>query len=297
MIMCEVAYIDPAVPIMTGVKPADCFTAESQIAHDFFDFDKVMSSSVGATNTIDENEIAFKMRLDERVLPVGPLTDNSHITVTVESEVYYIGNQHPTRRLLTAGTTAAPYQKQQHVKSMMHAIYYKPANVNMCKLDEALTTTDMTLTFDYKNMAAPATAVDANNYALTMKMQMETHLNTMNAITVSRVEKCDSSGCTLFVDVAKPSNRRLSTTPFDEKLVVTLSVSSTQYASAGKIANNIQSEIMLSNFKTVDAFVHAEVSAMDIADCQTIAHNSKLASSASAFSTLVAFALALWNLL
>merc|ERR1719350_645435 len=142
MIECEVAYIAPAVPIMTGVKPADCFTAESQIAHDFFDFDKVMSSSVGATNTIDENEIAFKMRLDERVLPVGPLTDNSHITVTVESEVYYIGNQHPTRRLLTAGTAAAPATYQQHVKSMMHAIYYKPANVNMCKLDEALTTTD-----------------------------------------------------------------------------------------------------------------------------------------------------------
>jgi len=291
MIMCEVAYIDPAVPIMTGVKPADCFTAETDIAHNFFDFDKVMSSKVPADplvaqNFIDENEIAFKMRLDERVIPVGPLTDNSHITVTVESEVYYIGNQHPTRRLLQAGQQN--YQKQQHVKSMQHNIYYKNPKVAACALDDKLTKANLDLSLDFsKSGKAPTTPVEANTFAMNMKMQIESALNTKDAVFVTMVKGKNG----ILLDSKKPGSRRRMAK--GDITYVELVIKSTKTTSAGKIANAIQSEIKMGKFKTVDAFNEADVVSMTSTDCATAAtHNQKLASSAGALSALFAFFLA-----
>merc|ERR1719204_1231810 len=212
MIMCEVAYIDPAVPIMTGVKPADCFTAETKIAHDFFDFDKVMSSKVPADpllaqNFIDENEIAFKMRLDERVVPVGPLTDNSHVTITIESEVYYIGNQHPTRRRLQVGEERL--QRQVSSKSMMHRIYYKGTEIESCDMDEDLDEVQIDVLFDYdtSRMTAPEDVNEANNWAMNLKMKLESHLDIKNAISVTKVEKCVDKDCTMYIST-KPTKRR-----------------------------------------------------------------------------------------
>merc|ERR1712048_1142225 len=93
------------------VKNTDCFDYEMPIATWYLDFDQVhedtsVNGATGAVKSVDENEIAFKMRLDERIIPVGPLTDNSHISLTVEAEVYYKGNKHATRRRLQTGAAA-----------------------------------------------------------------------------------------------------------------------------------------------------------------------------------------------
>merc|ERR1719373_1442316 len=229
MIMCEVAYIDPEVPIMTGVKPDDCFTAESTLAHEYFDFDKVMRTKSNEDgNTIDENEIAFKMRMDERVIPVGPRTDNSHVTITIESEVYYTGNQHPTRRRLQTGEQL---QRQVSSKSMMHRIYYKGTEIESCDMDENLDEVEIDVVFDYdsSNMKAPENVNEANNWAMNLKMKLESHLDVKNAISITKVEKCVDKDCTMYLST-KPVKRRMELE--GEKVYASLVVKSTKDSKA-----------------------------------------------------------------
>merc|ERR1712198_92715 len=158
-----------------------CFTAESTLAHEYFDFDKVMRTKSNEDgNTIDENEIAFKMRMDERVIPVGPRTDNSHVTITIESEVYYTGNQHPTRRRLQTGEQL---QRQRSSKSMMHRVYYKGVEI------------DVVFDYNTSRSTAPEDVNEANNWSMNLKMKLESHLDVKNAISVTKVEKCVDKDC------------------------------------------------------------------------------------------------------
>merc|ERR1719510_2117584 len=237
MIQCEVAYIDPAVPIGSGVKPADCFTAITQIATDFMDFSKITMSLAGSVNTIDENEVAFSMRMDERVIPISPDTDNSYVTVTLESEVYYIGNEQPTRRLLQIGATA-PMRRQTHSKSTIHSVFYKPATLTTCQLDESLQTTTLSLTFDYGTNQSPDLA-GINNWALNLKALMENHMSVQDVFTVTNVEKCDTAGCALLLDNGSTRRR----TQGDNLIHAQIDVASTTFSSAGAMVNTLQVEI------------------------------------------------------
>merc|ERR1719228_2468604 len=193
---------------MTGVKPDDCFTAERVLAHEYFDNSHVtITIESEVYYTIDENEIAFKMRMDERVIPVAPRTDNSHVTITIESEVYYTGNQHPTRRRLQTGEQL---QRQVSSKSMMHRVYYKGTEIESCDLDEDLDEVEIDVVFDYdtSRMNAPENANEANNWAMNLKMKLESHLDIKNAISVTKVEKCVDKDCTMYLST-KPMKRRL----------------------------------------------------------------------------------------
>jgi len=107
-------------------RSTDCFTADRQgNAIDLLDFapsyDETAdpTSDYGAIAT--EKEVRFKLRLDERIFPMKPVQgsmngqddpgtldtsaggfDQTNIRMTVESEIYYRGNKHPTRRMLSS---------------------------------------------------------------------------------------------------------------------------------------------------------------------------------------------------
>jgi len=79
----------------------DCFDEDRKgwNAINYLDFQESINN-VGE-NTIDMNEIGFSIRLDERVIPVDLPNDEAVVTISVDSEVYYHGNNNPTRRRMT----------------------------------------------------------------------------------------------------------------------------------------------------------------------------------------------------
>merc|ERR1719163_2122140 len=59
-------YNDPTYPYTTIAD--DCFSNRGWNAINYLDFNQAPNN--GGTNPIDANEIGFKFRLDERVIPV-----------------------------------------------------------------------------------------------------------------------------------------------------------------------------------------------------------------------------------
>jgi len=289
MILCEVAYIDPAVPIMTGVKPADCFSAPSDLAVDFMDFEQI-KVSMSTTNTIEENEVAFRMRMDERVFPIGPDTDNSYVTVTVESEVYYIGNQHPSRRLLQAPSGRAA-QRQRHSKSMQHKVHYKPKTLNVCTLDKKLSTTSINIEMDFGSNTSPDLNT-VNTWALNLGAQMDKHIlgsqymadEKTSTFSVKDVKKCTDTGCKDLL--SNGARRRLG----KNLVFATVEVQSTAFNSAGELANLLQADIVSRQFGVKGA----QIVSMSSKDCNVQATNTKLASGASSLAIFVSGLIALF---
>merc|ERR1719471_2420412 len=73
-------------------KPPMCFTDTKDTAKDFLDFTQVLRTQSPSSNSIEENEVAFNMRMDERILPVGPASDNSFVKVLTESKTWKQGS-------------------------------------------------------------------------------------------------------------------------------------------------------------------------------------------------------------
>lgn len=295
IVLCEAGPITASVIQFSASKPKDCFNdpatgmgIQPNIAAAYFDFNKVnynpsISSSgslSGSANTIDENEVAFKLRLDERIIPVGPKTDNSHVKFTIEAEIYYIGNRHPTRRLLQAPATVTQptLNRQLNIQTLAHPVKFKAKLVNTCFVSDKQSHGTLNLVLDYGTNPMP-TLGDANTFALKFGMQLEAHLQVQKAVKVTKIEKCDN-GCQVLLDSKKTSNRRLQSTGASE-LHVTLDISSTQHAAAGKILNTLQTEIQSTAMTSVDAFMEATVVQMTAPGCNSnLGHNNKLASSA-----------------
>jgi hypothetical protein len=97
--LCEVDPLN--FPYNTTSDPL-CFDSENigYYATTFLDFEEIVSTSTN--NTIDDNEIGFQMRLDERAIPVD--VPNHPVTVTLSEwiEVFYHDDTHPdnSRRAL-----------------------------------------------------------------------------------------------------------------------------------------------------------------------------------------------------
>jgi hypothetical protein len=79
----------------------DCFDEDRKgwNAINYLDFNEALNNL--GSNTIDMNEIGFSLRLDERVIPVDLPNDQAVVTISVDSEVYYHGNNNPVRRRMT----------------------------------------------------------------------------------------------------------------------------------------------------------------------------------------------------
>merc|ERR1719510_717494 len=212
IVLCEQPYIDAKVPQNSHLKATDCFVNILDIAREYLDFNKVMNSlnnpsSRDSTNEIDENEIAFKWRLDERIIPVGPKTDFSHVKITVEAEIYYKGNEHPTRRRLQGG---APGQdrRQAMVNTVIHGVHYSPDNVKSCMLHDNAENAVLDLGLDLGKDTP--TEANVNEWALNMKMEVESRFDIPGSVRVMKVETC-SRGCQIIYaqDRAQHNQRRL----------------------------------------------------------------------------------------
>jgi len=279
IILCQVPYITADYPQRSNVKATDCFTAITDTARLYFDFNPVTPWEFEG-NTVDENEVVFKVRLDERVVPVGPKTDESFVKMTIEAEVYYEGNRHPTRRLLQVDP-AAPTNKQMNVQSLTHSVLYRPPAFDMCLVDPMLTSAEVTLVLDYSNLVAPELRT-VSDWSINFGSIVESHLDLRRSIEVINVQSCTKTGCAVLLmkrPAQQASTRRLEKGATKE-IHVTLKVKSTVATKAGIILNQMQTQI-----KSGYLFFEAPVSKMVSPDCDVQAipdfGNDHLASTAS----------------
>lgn len=302
IVLCEVPYIPADVIQDTTEKPDDCFTKKKDIAIDYLDFNKVMESS-SKLNTIDENEIAFKFRLDERVVPVSPPLDMSYLTCTIQAEVYYKGNRHPTRRLLQADADNAKTRQQAHVMTTAFSVQRK-TDLKKCLVDEAQRKGTIQLQLLYPDAKKLPSLSSSSTWSTTLAMQIEKTLGVRNTITVGQVKV---GGKAIYAKGRGQNRRRLEED--NNQVIVHLDIDSTSFQKAGKIMNILQDELMDKKspiHSRVQVFVDASVNKMDVERCgeannddfndrygdKDRARDGKVVSSAGIATSLFALALA-----
>merc|ERR1719376_1010646 len=154
---------------------------------------------------IDENEVAFKMRLDERIIPVVPETDNSFMKVTISAEVFYKGNLHPTRRLLQADPLLTG-RVQSHTMDTAFYINRRGRSIEKCLMDPKAPDATIKLQLIAEADALP-TVLNGMEYARTLTTQINKFMN-VDVFSVDRVETC-APDCTVIVDSVFGHKRRL----------------------------------------------------------------------------------------
>lgn len=292
----------------------DCFTDKNNIATEFLDMDKVMlSKAADGGNTIDENEVAFKLRMDERIIPLKPAaTDGSFVKLTIESEVYYKGNRNPTRRLLQAAPAIG--RNQKHSMSASYPVYAKKT-FDKCNVGEDTQEGHIQMSLSFEDESdMPSTAVSLD-WAARLTHQLESYLETPGVVKVAELAQCnDDHKCqTIYVESRAP-RRRLDNASY---LKVDLLIHSSNSASAGRTMNKLQDHVIDRRSQIhlkVQAFRKATVTGMAVPDCGEHVDTPPVAprdksgyegikseeyeeqSSAAAASTLVASLVALWAL-
>jgi len=276
----QTATVDNDMDLSPDIKAKDCFYANpddaadtnvGSTANDYLDFDKVIfSSSTGEANenTIDENEVAFKMRLDERIIPVVPETDGSFMKVTISAEVFYKGNLHPTRRLLQIDPTAAG-RVQSHTMDTAFFINRRGRSIEKCLMDPKAPEAMIKLQIIGQAESLP-NVLTGQDYARTLSMQLNTFMN-VDAFSVHRVQTC-APECVNVVDSGFDSNRRLQELdeedePRQAHVNVWLKVESTKVVHAGYVANHFQdmvAEEEESLMSSVSAFQSTSVHRMTV---------------------------------
>merc|ERR1719326_2268544 len=225
----------------TLVKPALCFTNKKKIAIDYLDFTQVVRTQKPSTNDIEENEVAFNMRMDERILPVGPNSDNSFVTVTIEAEVYYKGNRHPTRRLLQTDAAAAGTRNQKHALSVGYGVQHKPA-IETCVVDNKQEEGMMKLSMSYADEKSMPKAGDMSTFVSQLTMQLDAYHEVRGAMSVEKVERCDKR-CTMMYARGAEKNSRRRAEVAGAHLNVFLKFNSVDTNKAGYIMNIFQNNL------------------------------------------------------
>jgi len=271
IVLCDVANT-PAANIVTDASAlTNCFSepdAQSDIALDYLDFDQVQQSLDGASNTIDENEIGFKMRMDERIIPLKPAaTDGSFVTVTIEAEVYYKGNRNPTRRrLLQAGRKNE--RRQRHSMNTSYAVYARET-LAKCNVGDDQTEGHLELHLVYENAEDMPEVSASLDWATSLTAGMNDFLGYDRAVSVGKVSRCDENGnCrAIYMETRQPLRRRLDDVAY---LKVELNVASTSKQTAGHILNRMQDHMInrRSPMHTeVKVLAKATVSRMVVPNC------------------------------
>jgi len=220
-------------------------------------------------NNIDENEIGFSMRMDERIIPLKPNeTDGSHVTLTVQAEVYYKGNRHPTRRLLQFGGPNGD-RRQEHSMSKTFNIARKQ-DLSKCTVAEDTHETYLSLNLEYSEASDMPSVSSTLDWASRFSMQLDGYLGSRNSVSVKKVEKCNAKKCQMmyYEGSEKKVRRRIEEEATHMK--VELKIASTKMYSAGVAVNKLQDSIINKNseiFMKVEVFNKAAVSDMKVAGC------------------------------
>jgi len=268
IVLCEVDGIDAEYIQFSKDKPLDCFTAQNTIANDFLDFTKMIRSATGSSNTIDENEVAFQMRMDERIIPLKPkATDGSFVKVTVESEIYYKGNRHPSRRLLQVEQGNAS-NRQNHSMATFYRVF-SGGDLAMCTMGDDTTEGTIELELTFTEAETMPTAASSLDWASRLSLQLETYLGARDVVSVERMEQCNEQACsTIYSEGRRAPRRRLDAEA--TYLKVALNVASTTESSAGHIMNQLQANLVNTRSdmnSRVSAFAQASVTNMRVPGC------------------------------
>merc|ERR1719222_1556712 len=268
ILLCQVDEVNAQYIEDTLQKPALCFTQKKKIAVDYLDFTQVVRTQKPSTNDIEENEVAFNMRMDERILPVGPNSDNSFITVTIEAEVYYKGNRHPTRRLLQTDQPAGQ-RNQKHAMSVGYGIQHT-ARLDTCVVDNKQEEGMMKLSMAYSSEKDMPKAGDMTTFVSQLTMQLDSYHKVRGAVSVEKVERCTSLSCTMmYARGGKKSIRRRAEVE-GAHLNVYVKFSSVDTNKAGYVMNIFQNN--LSNprsdmHKQVAMFETAKTAKLEVDGC------------------------------
>jgi len=267
ILLCEAVAEDPA-KIQWGVaKPTYCFADIKDTATNYLDFEQVIRSLDGAENEIKENEVAFKMRMDERILPIKPANDESFVTVTLQSEIYYRGNRHPSRRLLQAEPALSPSRSQSHSMSVGYSILSK-APIDTCVVANDQEFGQVRLQFAYESQEAMPTAGDMSSFVSELSMQIDEYHHVRDSVEVEKVERCNGNCSLLYARGPHGVRRRAEVD--GAHLNVYLNFKSVKSNKAGQIMNVFQANVANSKsdmHKKVNLFVDAAVADMKIDGC------------------------------
>merc|ERR1719461_2684526 len=135
--------------------------------------------------------------MDERILPVKPSSDESFARVTIEAEVYYKGNRHPTTKGFASGgnrrrlqAEEAQSRRQGHIMSVGYNIF-NDKRIRPCSVDNADDNGAVRLKFAFNSAGEMPTAGDMASFTSDITMQIDEYPRAQGAVSVERVERCD----------------------------------------------------------------------------------------------------------
>lgn len=181
----------------------DCFDTANigWNAQTYLDFAESINN-VGP-NTIDANEIGFQMRLDERVIPVDIPNDQAIITIMVDSEVYYYGNDNPSnrramfevRRFLSDPQSRSQRTEVIDIFSMPSAADQFTNEMNFCGFSsDGFESATFVLEMEMDSLDMP-TEHTVDSQVIAVKYGLMSYFHTdLSALEVTKVETCVSHG-------------------------------------------------------------------------------------------------------
>jgi len=284
IVLCEVAPHDPSTIRFSDIKPDVCFTQTKSIARDFLDFNIVMRAREGFTNTIDENEVAFAMRMDERILPVYPSSDDSFATVTIQAEVYYKGNRHATSKTEASQKPDAdqfgrrrlqdaPETRSQALSLSVGYSIVNSKRLRVCTVSDEESFGAVMLKFQFDSLAAMPSAGDMAAFTADLSMQFDHFLKARGAVKVERVERCNGD-CRAIYARKNSSLRRRTEEEEGFFLNVYLTFENANGSNAGRILNVFQGHVVDRRdqmHSKVAIFSQSKVVKMEVDGCNGVA--------------------------
>merc|ERR1719461_922956 len=156
--------------------------------------------------------------MDERILPVKPSSDESFARVTIEAEVYYKGNRHPTTKGFASGgnrrrlqAEEAQSRRQGHIMSVGYNIF-NDKRIRPCSVDNADDNGAVRLKFAFNSAGEMPTAGDMASFTSDITMQIDEYHNAQGSVSVEHVERCDDGHCRVIYtrkSLAKNGLRRM----------------------------------------------------------------------------------------
>jgi len=202
LLLCTAA--NTVYPYDSYTAPENCFNNMYWHASNQLDFAQV-DNNLG-DNTIELNEIGFTFRLDERVIPVDIPNDEAKVTITVDSEVYYYGNNNPERlrRILKASPS------NQKTQVFDNFAVTQQDQLQYCLLDPNYETVGMLLDVEMNELDIP-NKFTATDHVLSFKYQLTTYFHTnLNSIEIVGLDLCSDDNCNQLYRFDEESRRALS---------------------------------------------------------------------------------------
>lgn len=175
--------------------PSSCYDSKGWNAHNYMDFGELTETSSSSTNDIDPNEIAWKVRLDERAIPVDLPNSNSQITIQEDIEIYYYGNENPVRRRLSESKQLSSQGLRQQKQTLTDTFSISKSKLEYCDMNPASAYAGFKLDMTLDRLDIPV-ATNLNEHIQTFKYQLGQYLQTqLQRIEIYQVNSCVGGIC------------------------------------------------------------------------------------------------------